>query len=155
MEVISLLIALLAVAISLVSLVRSRETAKKQLELQQSTARLASRQLQDYEERDKAQVIACLDCTLEQRGKNDWRIVIANVGEAPAAEVRLSWLDKPEVLVQGELEEKFPLATLEPGKSISLIAAITYDVAPPIDVQLEWKHPDKSRAMKRYVLHFP
>ena len=115
---------------------------------------MAERQLREFDERDKEKHLARLDCELIQTGVDDWRVVISNVGMSPAKKVRLTWVDKPSVFVQKELDEMFPIDSLNPDKFVSVSALFDKDASPPIDVQLEWSQPDGEPALDRYKLYF-
>lgn len=85
-ESLTLSISLVAVVISVVSLVRTRRTASQQLELEKITADLSAKQLQFLEAEEKMLSKAQIDAELEEYG-TDYKLIITNVGGSVAYDV--------------------------------------------------------------------
>ncbi len=146
-EIITLLIALLAVVVSAVSLVRSHKTQRKQLEFEAITAALAKKQIELIEKEEQTGEHAHVTVELVKVGRTDFRFVIMNQGIAVASDVTFeidpSSPDNP--LSVSETERKLPYPSLQPGQSFTLIASFNLHSSMSYDTHLTWQNPDGSR----------
>ena len=146
-EIISSLIAILALAISVVSLVRARKVQAKQLEFEAITAALAKKQLELLEKEDQTQEQAQVTAELVKVGSTDYRFVIMNQGVAIASDVtfEIDTTSPDNPLVGNECGRKLPYPSLQPGQSFTLIAALHMGSTLSYNTQLKWKNPDGSQ----------
>ncbi|MCH8879577.1 MAG: hypothetical protein IID34_06795 [Planctomycetes bacterium] len=146
-EIISSLIAILAVWISTVSLMRARKVQARQLEFEAVTAALAKRQLELIEKEENTQDQARVTADLVKVGKADYRFVITNEGSAVASDVTFdidpASSDNP--LMENQCQRKLPYPSLQPTHSFTLIAALHSESAMSYDTHLKWKNPDGSQ----------
>jgi uncharacterized membrane-anchored protein YhcB (DUF1043 family) len=153
-EIASLLIAIVAVVISVVSLVRARKVQAKQLEFEAVTAALAKKQLELLEKEEQTQEQARVTAELVKVGRTDYRFVITNLGVAVASDVNFEIdpksLDNP--LVANECARKLPYPSLQPGQSFTLIAALSMGSTMSYNTQLKWKNPDGSQGINNVHL---
>ena len=152
-EKLSLLISLLAAAISAFSYVRTRNIAAKQLELQHATAELSRKQLELIEQEEEVRSKACVDVELEKNGSDYW-FVITNHGDSEARNIGF-YLDGDEnynPLVPSEYEQKIPISSLKPGKSVTLIAAITFSSPKQFEAFVRWINLDGSQSKESYLI---
>jgi hypothetical protein len=145
-EILTLLVAVIGAVTGLMSLVRTRRIAEKQLEFQAITAALAKRQLEALERQEDAQNKADVTVDLVRVGRTDFRFVLSNRGGAPATDVNFEIAkDSPDdPLVRNECERKLPYRKLEPGQSFTLIAAFDTGSAMKYATLLTWHNPDGS-----------
>lgn len=143
-EIISSFIAIVALVISTLSLVRARKVQARQLEFEAVTAALAKKQLGLIEKEEKTQGQACVTAELVKVGSADYRFVILNQGAAVASDVTFeidpASADNP--LVGNECQRKLPYPYLQPGQSFTLIAALRLGSAMSYHAHLKWKNPD-------------
>ena len=142
-EILTLIVALLAVAVSVISLVRSRAVEQEQLELQRTTSALARKQLEMLLAEESSEDSARISIQLERRG-NGHRFVVRNFGDVPARNVSFTLAphgkgDSP--LVESDYRAKFPAPILQPGTSIGVLAAVSFGSATAFDVVLRWEDP--------------
>ena len=149
-EIINSLIAILAVILSITSLVRARKVQAKQLEFEAITAALAKKQLELLENEEKTNERAHVTGELVKVGRTDYRFVITNQGPAVAEHVTFeiddSSPDNP--LVGNEAQRKLPHPSLQPGQSFTLIAALHMGSAMAYDTHLGWQNPDGTEEKK-------
>ena len=146
-EIASLLIAIVAVGIAVVSLVRARKVQAKQLEVEAVTATLAKKQLELLEKEEETQEQAYVTAELVKVGRTDYRFVIMNQGVAIAFDVTFEIDPKSpdNPLVANECARKLPYPSLQSGQSFTLIAALSMDSAMSYNTQLKWRNPDGSQ----------
>jgi hypothetical protein len=146
-EITSSLIAIVALVISVVSLVRARKVQAKQLEFEAITAALAKKQLELLEKGEQTQEQAHVTAELVKVGRTDYRFVIMNQGVAIASDVtfEIDPTSPDNPLVTNECAGKLPYPSLQPGQSFTLIAALSFDSAMSYNTQLKWKNPDGSQ----------
>ncbi|MEJ1465004.1 MAG: hypothetical protein RPU15_17310 [Candidatus Sedimenticola sp. (ex Thyasira tokunagai)] len=152
-EILSLLVSILAVAIAAISLVRTRRIAAKQLELQHVTAELSRKQLEIINSEEEAQTRALIDVELEGSGSN-YKFVISNYGGAEAKDVHfhLGGEGEGNPLVGSEYAHKIPIKSLKPGKSVTLIAALTLGSPAQFNTFVRWINPDGSEGREEYFV---
>jgi hypothetical protein len=66
---------------------------------------------------------ADLGTTFIKLGNSKYRLKVWNKGKAPARNVTLEFPEGNEILIQSDIDQKFPLETLEPHQSVELLAA--------------------------------
>lgn len=141
-EVLTLLVGLVAVVISVTSLVCTRRVQVEQLELQRTTAALAKKQLEIIIREENSSNNAHIDISIEQH-TNAHKFVVTNVGQGVAKEVSFSVEphgkgDNP--IIESDYREKIPIPILKPGGSVGILAAFSMGDATAFDVVLSWKN---------------
>lgn len=151
-ELLALLLALVAVVISAISLIRTGKLQRQQSRLNEVTEELSRKQLEliTKEEAVKEQALVIAD--LEGYG-SDWRFVITNEGLSPAENVEFELIDCPKSpLVTGDYNEKLPIPMLQPGQTVRLIAAIAQGNSLTYTARVSWTDSDGTRKKKEYFL---
>lgn len=151
-EVINPLISLLAVILSVVSLVRSRKNTKKMIELEEVHAQLSRKQLEEYEERERESLKANIGVRLETEGSSG-RFVVENSGPAIAKNIHFSLTQDGEhnPLVGGDYKEKSPFPILNAGDSYYFLASFPLEVTQMIyGVELRWHTEDGIQHKKSF-----
>jgi len=126
----------------------SQKTAKEQLDLQKTTARLAEKQLEqivttqaiDHSSR------AILRLSIEPHGKNSHCFVLKNVGNATAYNVSYEINphgsgDNP--IIKEDYNVKFPAPSLSPSSQIDVLAAFSFESARAFDAFIVWEDENK------------
>ncbi len=150
-EVVTLLISLLAVVVATVSLVRTRRIAEQQLELEHITAELSRKQLEIINAEEKALKIAHIDVELEGYG-NEYKFVISNHGGVEANDVNFHIEGEDNPLIPNEYEQRIPIKSLKPGKSVKLIASFTLNSPREYNTFVRWLNPDGSQGKEEYYV---
>ena len=155
-QVLTLMIALIAVAISAVSLIRTRRIAKEQLELQRTMAQMAKKQLELLLAEEAASSGARLEVRIEPYG-NSHKFIVSNAGTVPAKDVSFQLHphgkgDSP--LVQSDFADKFPVTMLGAGSSVGALMARTFGTASAFDVTLTWRDPNGSAREEETFVSF-
>lgn len=152
-ELLTLLIAVVAAIISVVSLVRTRQMQEEQIRLAKVTAELSKKQLERMGQEDEVRQKASIRVTLEKEG-GDYRFWIRNEGHAKATDV---WMtldcegpDNP--IVGSEYKDKIPIRFLSPGDKVSLLAAITLSSSGKYTVRTRWINEDDTQSEREFFL---
>ncbi len=145
-EILTLLVALVGAITGVTSLVRTRRIAAQQLEFQAIAATLAKRQLETLERQASAESKADVTVDLVKVDRTDFRFVLSNRGSVPAADVnfRIAQDSPDDPLVRNECERKLPFPKLDPGQSLTLIAALHMGSALKYATHVTWANPDGS-----------
>lgn len=143
-ELFSVILASLAVLLSVYVWNEQRKLQRKQLDLQAFTAALDKKQLArlNQQEIDESRTKLSL-----RRSSNGERLVLMNVGASDALGIHLHAVDPPleqSLLIQNEVEETFPIDRLRPNEHVELLAT-DEDTMPSIHkFHLSWKNSDGS-----------
>jgi hypothetical protein len=137
-ELLSLLASVLALVIAALSLHRTSALSKKQLALEEISARLSARQLEQMEQEDNARGKARIDVAFI-KDASTYRLRISNVGAAEARNVSLAYHGPGSLLIASECAEKFPIKSLRPGKHVELFADPEEN---SYKFVLDWLNPD-------------
>ncbi|MDJ0821116.1 MAG: hypothetical protein QNJ09_04790 [Paracoccaceae bacterium] len=113
-----------AVFISLAAYLHSRRTSSEQNRLTVRETEYV-RLMIDRERREHAKSLeADVSARLTKEGKNDWRLKIYNRGPAPAHNVKMEILHQNSFFEADWVDEKLPVATLEPQHTVSIHAFV-------------------------------
>lgn len=82
---------------------------------------------------------ADLGATFVKLGSNSYRLKIWNKGKAAARHVRVEFPSGNDVIIQSDVDSKFPLESLEPFQSVELIAAVHIGSKSKHEVKLLWE----------------
>ena len=153
-EIINSIIAIIALIISTVSLIRGRKIQTKQLEFEAITAALAKKQLELLEKDETSDDRANVTAEMVKVSSGNYRFVIINQGPAVASNVafEIDPASPDNPLVTNDVERKIPFPLLQPGQSFTLIAALDMGSAMSYDTYLSWNNPDGSKQNKKIHL---
>ena len=94
-------------------------------------------------EKEKGDVLgdkkADLGATFVKLGSSKYRLKIWNKGNATARNVKLEFPEGNDVLIQSDIDEKFPLESLEKYQSVELIAAVHMGTKSKHVIRLIWE----------------
>lgn len=164
-QIITALIALLAIVISVVSLHRTSKVQEQQLRLQKKQEELTDLQLEAL--RKQAQLVASTNAApvareradvrvdLEKVGRGEFKFFITNWGSVPACDVTFDLeleAGKRSPLVKGDYDEKIPIQELGPGNRVPLWAAITMGMGTSFPARWSWRNPDGTTETRKSLL---
>ena len=153
-EILSILVACLALVISLVTFSGQRRLQREANELQKTTAALSKRQLELIEEQEHVKAEAKLSLSLVEDGRGH-KLILRNLGPADATEVEIQSLGaNPDdvLLVKQEVDAKFPLKRLRPSEEIRMIAAVYLGSPLVFKVLLRWRNGDGAQCEEEHSL---
>jgi glycosyltransferase involved in cell wall biosynthesis len=81
-------------------------------------------------------------------GSNNRRLKIWNKGQAAARNVRIEFPKGNEVVVQGDIDRKFPLELLDTFQSVELIASVHMGTKSKLPIRLIWDDDSGERNEK-------
>ena len=125
------------------------QTRKIELELEEKE--------REKDRLEAAQDRADIRARIYDRGQHSHRIEIENASAAIAYEVDIEFLDEKAagILPQGEREEKLPISRIDPGTTVSLLAALAAGRWPPFNIALTWRDPEGTERRKETMLYEP
>lgn len=164
-QVITALIALLAIVVSAVSLHRTSKVQEQQLRLQKKQEELTDLQLEALRKQAQlaasppaapvAQERADVRVDLEKVGRGEFKFFITNWGSVPAHNVTFDLeleAEKRSPLVKGDYDEKIPIQELGPGNRVPLWAAITMGMGTSFPARWSWRNPDGTTETRKSLL---
>lgn len=138
-EVLSLVTSILAVVLSTISLMRTRELAKEQLELEKVTAELSKLQIESITEQKTNQTKPKFNVSLTKLGKA-YNFYISNTGQGSAYNVNFELIDcEDSPLFNSELIDMFPYQEMRPGSRIKLLASLHFNSPSKYQSKLSWE----------------
>lgn len=153
-EILTLLVALLAVVPGLIALVRQSRQRKRmdqledaQLRQNRATAALHEKQLEMLVASERSQNGAHVKLELLRNGSS-YRFRVSNLGPAAARNVEVKFLTEDgghNPAVDGDYKAKFPASVLDVGSSIEFLAAIYLDSPSSYNATVSWTDPNGSR----------
>ncbi|WP_286739690.1 hypothetical protein [Psychrobacter sp. UBA3068] len=139
-EVLSLIISILAAIISTISLVRTRELAKEQLELEKVTAELSRLQIESITEQKTEKTKPKFNVSLTKLGKT-YNFYISNTGQGSAYNVNFELIDcEDSPLFDSELSEMFPYQEMKPSSRIKLLASLHMNSPSKYQSMVSWEN---------------
>ena len=121
---------------------------KKQKSLVESQEKLNNLLLEKEEAEALIDKQADLGASFIKLGKSKYRLKIWNKGNACAKNVRLKFPEGNSVLIQSEIDEKFPLEYLERYQSVELIATVSMLTKSKHTICLVWEDDAKEHNEK-------
>lgn len=130
-------LAVLALVLSLVATVTTIRFNSRQKSLIESQEQLNQRLLAREESDSQAAKRADLSASLIKTGKN-WRLKVYNRGKAVARNVTIECPDDDDLLIQSDVDSKFPLELLEPAHGVELLALVHLGSRSKHEITLRW-----------------
>ncbi|MBB1319927.1 hypothetical protein H5123_20100 [Shewanella sp. SR43-4] len=143
-EILSVVLGCLALIVSLTVWFGQRQMQREANDLQRATSELAKKQLEILLREEKGMNTARLSFDIFKDGKT-YRFRVTNISDVDARDVELKLLlNKPEdsPLIASDYNSKFPVLKLQPGCSVTLIAAIHLGSPTAYNAVLSWLNPD-------------
>jgi len=136
------IIAVLAFLLSAYATWRTHTFKKREEELLEIQKKLNTLML-DKEEREAAhEKKADLGANFVTIGSKKHRLRIFNKGRAAAYHVTIDFPEGNDMVLEQDIQEKFPLELLERGPSVDLIAMVAMDTRRKLAVRLSWQSAD-------------
>jgi hypothetical protein len=148
-------IAAAAFAFSLYSTWRSHRFKKKEeaiLELQKKVNELI------IEKETRASIEmrqADMGANLVPVGRNSWRLKVFNKGKACAHDVRIDFPDGNNLVIDSDIDDKFPMESMEPGQSVDLITVVHLQTKPKHKIHLAWQDAEGNLRDKTSIVTLP
>lgn len=152
-ELYSLLVSILAVFVSVIALIRTRIISKKQLELEQATADLSTKLLQQMEEAELEKTRAYIDLRLINNSPNNQYLFITNTGQAEAKNIDIKILGDDYPFLKGEFDHRIPIENLKPDKKVQLWFSDEIKPIYSYDFEVSWENPNGETKTEKYTIH--
>ena len=147
-EKISLAISIVALIISVLSIVRARKTQSAFLEFEKIHVELSKKQLQEYDEIEINKNKTNLNVNIY-----DGSIFICNIGNTVASEITLDFTNpKDDCIIESE-KDKLPYPMLNPSEEFKLIGSYhTHEAPQLVSIKVKWKNMNGSYSEYNGVL---
>ena len=137
-EILSTLLSLLAIFVSTVSLARTRNLAREQLELEKVTAELSRLQIENIEQEKADKTRPKFSVTLSKLGKS-YYFYITNTGQGTAYDVNFELVNCEDSPLTGDALKKLPHPEMRPSSRVKLVAAIHMQSPSKYQAKVTWK----------------
>lgn len=111
---------------------------RRQKTLIESQEKLNKLLLDKEEAGSKSELQADLGASFVKLGSSKYRLKVWNKGKCTARNVSLEFPEGNEILVQHDIDQKFPLEALEMHQSVELIAAVHMGTKSKHAIKLHW-----------------
>jgi hypothetical protein len=140
-NILTLVIAIIAVLISFVSLYRSRKFNEQQILFQQEADKLNRLQRSILEKQIEETGRSDVSCYIYNAAKGQ-RLGVLNSGNVPVKNVKIDLIplegyERP--FISGDYDEKIPVKILHPGDEINLLLGLCKDTGTTFTAQIEWQ----------------
>lgn len=127
-----------AIGLSLIALLVTYRFNERQKKFFENQEELNSRLLQQVDADLASTKKADISGNFVKEGKNR-HYKIYNKGKAQARNLRIEVIENPELLIQSQIEMKFPLEVLEPQQGVTLIAISAYGSPDKLKIRFLWE----------------
>lgn len=142
-EILSVVLASLALLVSLNTWREQRRLQREANDLQRANERLAKRQLDLIQEGEVRRQKAQVELEMVDVGNHTYALIFTNRGEAPALELAVSVPDDIEGIIEDGYRAKLP-KRLGPGQAVKTYAAPHLETANPFTAIVTWTNLDGS-----------
>lgn len=111
---------------------------ERQKSLIESQEKLNNLLLEKEEQETESTKKADLGTTFLKIGSSKYKLKVWNKGKSPAKNVRIEFPEGNDVLIDSDIERKFPLETLDRHQSVELIAAVHMGSKSKHVIKLVW-----------------
>lgn len=143
-------IAVLALVVSGYAAWTTSKFNQRQKSLIESQERLNTLLLVKEESEAAEEKKADLGATVIKLGSSNYRVKIWNKGKAPARKIAIDFPDGNDLILNSEVERKFPLEVLDRLQAVELIAAVHMGTKSKHTVRLTWSD-DSSETNEKTV----
>ena len=133
------IIAGLALLMSVYATFRTIKFNENQKSLVESQEKLNNLLLEKEESQALGEKRADLGASFVKLGNSKYRLKIWNKGSATARNVRLEFPEGNDVVLQSDVDQKFPFESLEKFQSVELIAAVHMGTKSKHVIRLVWE----------------
>lgn len=138
LEIITVVIAFLALVVSGVSLRHSQKANAEQSGLTVRETELVRLMIEKERRERQSDLSADVGARIYKRGKNDWRLKVFNRGPNVARGVRVELIEDSSWFSQEQLDQIFPLKSLEAQGSVETYVGFSLSSTIKETIRLHW-----------------
>lgn len=131
-------IAVGALAVATWAAVKADRFNRRQIQWERTAERLNQLLIEKEAAEHEAQRRAELGVNFVKIGRGDLRLKVFNRGKAAARNVSIEELSEDGLLIQSDINRKFPAPVIEPQMSVEVIAAASMDSPARTHIRLTW-----------------
>lgn len=132
------IVSILAFAMSVYSTKKTVEFNRRQREFIETNDELNKMLLDREEQESLSQKQADISANFIKVGSSNYRLKVFNRGRGLAHNVRIEFPSGNEILIEDDVDAKFPMPSLEPQQSVELIAAVCMDSPRRMEMKFVW-----------------
>lgn len=132
------IVALLALGLSAYSMKKTFDFNKRQNKFIETNDKLNKLLLEKESQDALHQRKADISANFIKIGKNNHRLKVFNKGRNTARNIRIEFPGGNEILINSDIQDKFPIPILEQHQSVELIAAIDMQSPSRMTIKLIW-----------------
>jgi Tfp pilus assembly pilus retraction ATPase PilT len=132
------IISSLALLLSIYSAKKTLDFNKRQSKFIETNDKLNELLLEKEQQQNAAQMQADVSANFVKIGRNHHRLKVFNKGKAIATNVRVEFPNGNNTVYEDDLNEKFPMPTLEPFQGVEVLAMLCNESPSRMDVKLIW-----------------
>lgn len=136
------IIAALALGLSAYATWGSHRFKKKEGELMDLQGKVNSLILEKEQREAEQAGQADLGASFVSIGSKKNRLKIFNKGKMPAYNVNITFLGDNDIVLDSEIENKFPMEHIDPGQAVELMAAVHMQTKRKHAIRLRWSDPN-------------
>lgn len=142
--------AYLALGLSIFALGAALKFNQRQKKFFENQELLNKQMLRQIDEENKEKKQADFGARIVKLGQSSHRLKVFNSGKAPGRHVRLEVLEGEEMLLKGDLQDKFPADQIDPGSGIEMLASLYLSGPMKIKLRVLWED-DFSQSQEKVV----
>lgn len=119
---------------------RSRGSRRKEEELIEIQYKLNALMLDKEEREAQSANEAEIGANFISLGSKRHRLKVFNRGKATAYQVSIRFPEGNDCIIDADLQEKFPMESIEPGQAVELVASFSMHAKRKHAIKLSWKN---------------
>lgn len=149
MELASVIIAGIALLVSIISLIKSNKAQKLQNKLNELDCKIKEYELSKIEENKAKSSESCVEARMVHIAKGKNRLKIWNSGNTTAYNVNATIQKDSNIFLIDR--EKLPFEQLEPQKSFEIVAVVSMNSASKFYITTEWTDEEGNQKTKEQL----
>ena len=146
------IIAFFAFCLALYSTIKTHQFNQRQQRLIDTQNELSKLLLRKEQNEALEKYSADVSANFIKLSSNDRRLKVFNKGKQTAKNIRIEFPEGNDLVIESDINRKFPLATLEPHQSVELLATSSFGSPSKITVKLIWDDSIKKENTKTLTI---
>lgn len=149
---ITAIVSILAFVMSVYSTKKTVEFNRRQREFIETNDKLNKMLLDREEQESLSQKQADISANFIKVGSSSYRLKVFNRGRGLAYNVRIEFPRGNEILIQDDVDAKFPMPSFEPQQSVELIAAVSMSSPRRMEMKVVWDDQTEKNREKLFTI---
>ncbi len=145
--------AYVALGLSVAALGVTQRFNQRQKKFFENQELLNKQMLGQIDEQTKEKRQADFGARIVKLGQSSHRLKVFNSGKAPGRNVRIEVLEGMDMLIGGDLKNKFPADQIDPGSGIEMMAAMYFSGPTKLRLRILWEDDHSMNQEKIVTAH--